>query len=180
MPTPVTIPGYITGTWNIDPSNLDVSFSVRHLGVSKAHGRFNEIAGKIVTGETLEQSSVSARIGTGSVDTGFPSRDSYIENDDVLATDEHKEMIFVSTGIRPAGTAYSIDGDLTIRGVTRPVTLSAEIGGFAADSSGRKVAGASGSVAVKRSDFGIAKNIPTMVIGEEIEIMLDIYAILES
>jgi polyisoprenoid-binding protein YceI len=175
------IPGYTTGTWSIDPNNSDVSFSARHLGVSKAHGRFNQVTGKIVTGENPEKSSVSATISADGIDTGFPSRDSYIKGADVLATDEYGELTFVSSGVRSAGAAYEMDGDLTIRGVTRPVTLTIEIGGFVDDpTSGSKVAGASAKTTIKRSDFGLAKKVPAMVVSEDIELTLDIYAVLDN
>jgi polyisoprenoid-binding protein YceI len=174
-----TVPGYIAGTWSIDPANSDISFTVRHLGVSKAHGRFNEVSGRIVTGESVEQSSVSATIVADSVDTGFPSRDTYIKGGDVLAVADHKELSFVSTNIRPAGDGYEIAGTLTIRGVTRPVTLSAEIGGITDDpTTGKKVLGASAITTIKRDDFGLAVGVPGMVVSDDINIRLDIYATL--
>lgn len=170
----------IAGTWTIDPGNSDVSFSVRHLGVSRVHGRFNQVAGQIVLGEVPERSSVSATITADSIDTGVPGRDGFIRGGDVLAVDDHKELTFSSSAVRPAGSAYEIDGDLTIRGITRPVTLTVELGGFADDpASGNKVAGGSARGVLQRGDFGLAKNVPALVVGEEIELTLDIYAVLD-
>ena len=95
------VPGYVTGTWRINPVNSEVRFTVRHLGVSKVHGRFKNVAGAVVTGEALEQSSVTATIDAAGVDTGFPARDAYLRGADVLAADEHRkasvEMLFHRT-----------------------------------------------------------------------------------
>lgn len=173
------IPGYIPGSWRINPFNSDVSFSVRHLGVSWVHGRFNKMSGEIVTGDTLDQSSVSATIIAESIDTGFVGRDTYIKGDNVLATSQHRELSFVSTGIRNSGTEYLVDGNLAIRGVTRPVTLLAQIGGFGEDpAEGDKVVGISATTTIMRTEFGFSEKIPPSIIGGEVKIRLDIQATL--
>lgn len=181
MSDETSVPGYVAGNWTINPFNSDVGFTVRHLGVSWVHGRFNEVSGEIVTGETVGRSSVSATINADSIDTGFPGRDTYIKGDNVLATPEHKQLSFVSTGVRASGTDCFIDGDLTIRGVTKPVTLAAEIGGFAADpAEGNTVLGISATTTITRGDFGFSEKIPSVVIGDEVDIRLDIQATLNT
>ena len=129
----VEFPGYTAGMWSIDPANSEAGFSVRHLGVARVHGRFNAIDGTINVGPTVEQSSVTARIEPDSIDTGFPARDGYIRGEDVLATGEHKQIVFQSTAVRRGPDGLLIDGELTIRSVTRPVTLTAQVGGFGVD-----------------------------------------------
>ncbi|MGV4981624.1 YceI family protein [Streptomyces sp. NRAIS4] len=176
-----TIPGYTAGTWAIDASDSEVRFTVRHLGVTRVHGRFNVFDGTIRTGETVEQSSVTARIETDSIDTGYGARDGYIRGDDVLAADQNKELVFRSTQVRRHEDRFQIDGELTMRGVTKAVTLVAEPGGFGTDPVRKvPVLGVSASVTVSRTDFGLAPHIPTAVVGETVRITLDIQASLAS
>lgn len=174
----LSIPGYTSGTWTIDPANSQVGFTVRHLGVATVHGRFNEVTGEIVTGESLENSSVQATISADSIDTGFPARDTYIKGDDVLAVGEHKALTFASTGVRSASGQYLVDGELTVRGITRPVTFTVEPGGFGADPTkdNLKVLGLSARTTVKRSDFELSSPIPAGIISENITIQLDVQA----
>ncbi|HEU5421890.1 MAG TPA: YceI family protein [Streptosporangiaceae bacterium] len=177
MTTPAQIPGYQAGTWIIEPVNSDVSFTVRYLGVTRVHGRFNEIAGEIVTGPTVAGSSVRASIAAASIDTGFPGRDNYLRGGDVLRADEHKELSFVSTGIRAAAGELAIDGGLTIRGVTRPVSLALQPGGFAADpAEGGHVLGLSATTTITRAEFGFSQKLPAAVISDSITVQLDIQA----
>lgn len=166
-----------TGTWAIDRTNSQVGFSVRHLGVLRVHGRFNDITGRIVTGDTIEQSTVSARIGADSIDTGFPVRDGYIRGIDVLATADHRAMTFTSRTIRAAGANYLVDGELTIRGVARPITITARLGGFGADpTTGQAVLGVSAAITIKRADFGFSPDVPSTVVGTDVDLAFDIYA----
>lgn len=170
-----------TGTWAIDRTNSHVSFSVRHLGVLRVHGRFNDVTGRIVTGDSIEQSTVSARIGADSIDTGFPARDGYIKGADVLAAGDHKAITFNSRTIRPAGANYLVDGELAIRGATRPITMTAHLGGFGVDpATGQSVLGVSAAITLKRADFAFAPQIPSTVIGADVDIAFDIYARLVS
>lgn len=181
MDMKTVIPGYVVGSWRINPFNSDVSFTVRHLGVSWVHGRFNDVTGEVVTGDTLDHSSVSATITAASIDTGFAGRDTYIRGENVLAASDHKKLSFVSTGIRNSGSEYWVDGDLTIRGISKPVTLLARIGGFGTDpAEGDKVVGISAATTIARADFGFSEKIPSSIIGGEVEIRLDIQATLNA
>jgi polyisoprenoid-binding protein YceI len=143
------IPGYLAGTRAIDASGSEVGFTVRHLGVARVHGRFNVFDGTIRTGETIERSSVTARIETDSIDTGYSARDGCIRGDDVLAADRHKELAFRSTRPRPHEDRFLIDGEPTLRGVSKELTLVAELGGFGTDPvRGVPVLGVSASVRI--------------------------------
>lgn len=176
-----SIPGYLAGTWTIDASGSEVGFTVRHLGVVRVHGRFNVFEGTIRTGETIERSSVTARIETDSIDTGYSARDGYIRGEDVLAADRHKELAFRSTRVRPHEDRFLIDGELTLRGVTKALTLVAEIGGFGTDPvRGVPVLGVSASATVSRTDFGLAPHVPSAVVGETVRITLDVQASLDA
>ncbi|WP_020495023.1 YceI family protein [Sciscionella marina] len=176
-----TIPGYITGTWDIDATHSNISFTVRHLGVSKVRGRFDEVSGSITTGERVEDSSVTATIAAASVDTGNADRDTHIKAEEFLNAEKHESLSFSSTGIRADGEDYAIDGELTVRGVTKQVTLAAEVGGIGDGlAEGSTVIGISARTEIKRSDFEVAPNVPTGVLGDKITIELDIEALLRK
>jgi polyisoprenoid-binding protein YceI len=181
MRAPTTVaPGYIAGTWKISPVNSEVRFTIRHLGVSNVHGRFKKIEGTIVTGDVLERSSVSARIAAASVDTGFPARDDYLRGGDVLAADEHRDLKFTSTCVRMGVGSLLVDGELTIRNITRPLTLAVEVGGFADDPvDSVQVLGLSATATLRRSELGFGAKVPPLVVGEEITMQLDIHAVRE-
>jgi polyisoprenoid-binding protein YceI len=175
------IPGYTAGTWTIDAANSEVRFTVRHLGVARVHGRFNVFAGTIETGDTVEQSLVTVRIETDSIDTGYSARDGYISGDDVLAADRHKELTFRSTRVHRHEDRFLIDGELTLRGATKSVTLVAELGGFGTDPMrGVPVLGINASVTISRTDIGLAPHVPTAVVGDPLQVTLDIQASLDG
>lgn len=178
MSSPTTaVPGHVAGTWKISPVNSEVRFTVRHLGVSKVHGRFKDVAGVIITSDAPQQSSVRATISAASVDTGFPARDAYLCGDGVLAADDHSRLRFASTGIRTSDSALLVDGELTIRCVTRPVTVAVTLGGFAEDPvDSVQVLGLSGTTTLHRRDFELAASVPPLIVGEDIAVELDIYA----
>lgn len=182
MSTPTTtIPNYIAGTFDIDPVHSDITFTVRHLGVSKVRGRFNDVSGQIVTGESIEDSKVSAKIDATTVDTKNDQRDEHVKGEDFLHVAEHTSLAFASKGVRVDGEDFLIDGDLTLRGVTKPVTLTAELGGFGDGmQEGSKVVGVSAKTEIKRSDFEVGVNIPTAVVSDKITIELDIEAVQQA
>ena len=114
-PTAQTIPGYVAGTWDIDPAHSEVSFLVRHMVVSKVRGRFNDFEGTIVTGEDPTASTVKATIAAGSIDTNQEQRDAHVRSADFLDVENHPTLSFTSTGLRPNGDHYVLEGDFTIR-----------------------------------------------------------------
>lgn len=182
MGAPTTeVPGYLTGTWTVDPVHSDVTFTVRHLGVSKVRGRFNEVTATIVTGEHILGSTVTATIQTASIDTKNEDRDAHVKAADFLDVENHPAITFASTGIRLDDGEYLIDGDLTLHGVTKPVTLAAELGGFADGmAEGSKVLGISARTEISRIEFGVGAGVPTAVLGDKIKIELDIEAVLQA
>ncbi len=146
------IPGYVAGTWEIDPTHSDVSFAVRHMMVSKVRGHFSGVSGRIVTGEDVTQSSVTADIDVETFDTGNAQRDQHIRSRDFLHAEQFPTMSYRSTGVRRDGDDLVVDGELTLHGVTRPVVLALEITGFG----------------------------PGVVVGDTIQISLDIQGVLQS
>jgi polyisoprenoid-binding protein YceI len=183
--TTTTIPGYVAGTWKIDPVHSDVSFTVRHMMVSKVRGRFGTFEGEIVTAPDPLDSSVTATIDLGSVDTNNPQRDAHIRSSDFFAVDAHPTMTFRSTGIRPAGEGlYVVDGELTLRGVTRALSLDLEFNGFGPDPYGGIRAGFSATTELNRRDFGIDISMPLdgggVVVGDKVTVSLEIEAVLDQ
>jgi polyisoprenoid-binding protein YceI len=177
MSTPtINIPGYVTGTWSIDPIHSDVSFTVRHLGVSKVRGQFNTFSGEIVTAENPLDSKVTATIDADSFHSRQEQRDAHVKGEDFLHVGEHPELKFVSTGVRQNGEDFLLDGELTIRGVTKPVTLDLEINGFGDGMDGSPVVGISASTEISRKDFGVHGGGAGAVVGDKIKIDLEIEA----
>jgi len=109
------VPGYIAGTWDIDANHSDVSFSVRHMMVSKVRGRFNGVSGRLVTGDDLLDSSVTAEIDVTSFDTGNPQRDEHIRSADFLHATQFPTMTYRSSGLRWDGDQLMVDGDTALR-----------------------------------------------------------------
>src|SRR6202522_3139989 len=128
--TAVTIPGYVTGTWSIDPVHSEVSFVVRYMMVSKMSGRFDKFERTVTTAPDPLQSSVTGTVDLSSVNTGEPNRDNHIRSADFFEVESHPTLTFQSTGVRPDGDNFLLDRNLTIHGNTRPVTLKLEVNGF--------------------------------------------------
>lgn len=180
--TQSTIPGYLAGTWEIDATHSDVSFSVRHMMVSKVRGRFTGISGRVVTGADVAESSVTAEIDVTTFDTGNAQRDEHIRSTDFLHTEQHPTMTYRSTGVRHDGDDLVVDGELTLHGVTREVPLALEITGFGPDAFGGTRAGFAATTKINRRDFGIDITVPLdgggVVVGDTIQISLDIQGVL--
>ncbi|OLT40344.1 hypothetical protein BJF85_25135 [Saccharomonospora sp. CUA-673] len=181
MSAATQIPGYIVGTWTIDPVHSEVTFITRHLGVSKVRGQFTNFEGKITTGEGLDSSSVTATIQADSIFTKNDQRDEHVKGEDFLDVAKFPTLEFRSTGVRAEGDGYVIDGELTLHGVTKPVTLEAELGGFGDGmSEGSKVIGIEASTEINRSDFEVATGFPSAVVADKVKIVLDIEAVLDN
>src|SRR5689334_13410212 len=179
------LPGYVAGRWAIDRAHSSVSFSVRHLMVSKVRGQFADFDGEIVTGADPLDSSVTATVDLSSIDTGNADRDAHIRSADFFDVDTHPTLAFRSTGVRPDGEDFVVDGELSLHGVTRPVSLKLEVNGFQhASPFGDVRAGFSASTEINRKDYGIEFNMPLegggVVVGEKVQIALEIEAILQQ
>jgi polyisoprenoid-binding protein YceI len=177
-----TIPGYVAGTWTIDPVHSDVGFSVRHMMVSKVRGKFAKFSGQLVTADDVLDSSVTAEIELSSIDTGAEQRDAHLRSPDFFDTDNHPLMTYRSTGIRAAGDGYVIDGELTLKGVTKSVPLALDINGFGPDPFGGTRAGFTASTEINRQDFGVNWNAAMetggVVVSDKVTIHLEIEAVL--
>ena len=182
--TAVEIPGYVTGTWTIDPVHSEVSFVVRHMMVSKVRGRFDKFEGTITTSGDPLASTVTADVDLASVNTGNETRDNHIRSEDFFHVEKHPTMTFRSTGLRPDGEDYLLYGDLTLRGVTNPVTFRLELNGFGPDPYGGTRAGFSATAEINRNDWNVSFNgaIPgsdnALILSDKITVNLEIEAVL--
>jgi polyisoprenoid-binding protein YceI len=179
-----TIPGYRTGTWQIDPVHSEVSFSVRHMMVSKVRGHFTDFSGTIVTAERPTDSNVTATINLSSIDTRSEPRDNHIRSADFFDVESHPIMTYRSTGVSGDGENWTVDGELTLHGVTRSVPLNLELNGFTADPFGGQRVGFSATAEINRRDFGIDISVPMdgggVVVGDKISINLEVEAVLDE
>jgi polyisoprenoid-binding protein YceI len=180
----VGIPGYIAGTWDIDPVHSHVGFVARHLMVSKVRGNFGKFEGQIVTAEDPLQSSATATIDTTSFDTGNDQRNSDVKSENFLDVANHPTMTYRSTRIWQDGDKLYADGDLTIRGVSNPVELIVEVNGFGPDPYGGTRLGLSATGEINRNDYGISFNmaLPTggVMISEKIQLTIEVEATLKT
>jgi polyisoprenoid-binding protein YceI len=181
--TTPTIPGYVAGTWAIDPVHSEVGFTVRHMMVSKVRGRFTGFSGEFVTGAGPLDSRVTATIELSSIDTGSADRDNHIRSADFFEVEAHQVMTYRSTGVRPHGDGFVLDGELTLKGVTKPVSLDVELGGFGPDPFGGVRAGFTATGEIKRSDFGVDFNAVMetggVVVGDKVTLLLEIEGVLQ-
>jgi polyisoprenoid-binding protein YceI len=172
-----------TGTWAIDPVHSTVGFSVRHLMVSKVRGTFDTFTGAIVVAEDGTP-SVTAEIAVDSINTRNEQRDAHVRSADYFDAEKYPTATFNSTAVRPAGDTYLVDGDFTLKGVTRPVTLELEFNGVSPGMGHGEVAGFEASVVLNRKDFGIDIDMPLetggTVVGDKITITLEIEALKQA
>lgn len=172
------------GTWVIDSSHSEVGFTVRHLMVSKVRGLFEKFSGTITVADDFTASKVEATIDAASVSTRDEARDNHIRTNDFFGVEEHPTWTFVSTGISSKGSDYALAGDLTIKGVTKPVTLDLEVLGVNKDPWGNTKVGFTASTKINRKDFGIEWNAPLetggILVSDDVTITLEIQAALQA
>ena len=182
----VEIPGYVAGTWVIDPVHSEVSFVVRHMMVSKVRGRFDKFEGTFVTGEDPLSSSVTASVDLSSINTGQEQRDAHIRSADFFEVEKYPKMTFVSTAVKTAEEGFVLEGDLTLKGITKPVAFNLEVNGIGPDAYGGTRIGFSAETQIGRSDFGVSFNGPIpgvpggAVVSENVTINLEIEGVLQA
>lgn len=174
------ITGLTPGTWNVDHSHSAISFSARHLMISKVRGRFESFSGTITVTEDPLHSTVQAVADTKSVTTGDESRDVHLRSADFFDVDNYPELSFVSTGIEEHGDDFRLAGLLTVKNVTKPVVFDLEFDGVSTDPWGNTKAGFSAATEINRKDFGLEWNVALeaggVLVGDKVKIQLDIQA----
>ncbi len=184
MSTTTTPAGLVAGTWTIDPVHSEVGFSVRHLMVSKVKGRFTTFEGTITVSEDISTAKVDVTIDAASLDTRDENRDGHVKSADFLDAATYPNLTFRSTAVRAKGSDYEIDGELSLHGVTKPVTLATEFNGVSPDPWGGQRAGFSAETEINRNDFGVDIKLPLdgggVVVGDKIKVTLEIEAVLQQ
>ncbi len=168
----------VAGHWPVDLAHSSVSFTVRHLGVSKVRGRFNTFDVDVVIGATLDDTSINANIDVASIDTGNADRDAHVLSADILDVTRRPTLEFRSTRVTDVGGHYAVDGDLTIGEITQPITLAVELGGVETFPGGPRHAGFEATTQIKRKDFDIDIALPpgvsSVALGDVIKIEIDL------
>jgi polyisoprenoid-binding protein YceI len=182
----VEIPGYIAGTWAIDPVHSEVSFVVRHMMVSKVRGRFDKFEGTFTTAENPLESTVTASVDLSTINTGQEQRDAHIRSADFFEVDKYPTMTFVSTGIKQAEEGFFLEGDLTIKDVTKAVAFELEVTGFGPDAYGGTRCGFSATTQIDRHDYHVDFNGPIpgvpggVAVSANVTINLEIEGVLQA
>jgi polyisoprenoid-binding protein YceI len=172
--------GLQAGTWSIDPSHSEIGFTARHL-MSKVRGLFEKFEGQVVTGD---QPSASATIDLNSINTRDENRDAHLRSGDFFDVENSGPMTFRSTKVEQGGKGLLVTGDLTIKGVSKPVTLDVEYLGSETDPWGGTRAGFEGTTQISRKEWGVDFNIPMdggrLLVGDKIDITVAVQAVLQQ
>lgn len=172
------------GQWEIDPEHTSAGFVARHLMVTKVRGTFSALAGYIDVAENPEDSLVEIVIEAASISTGAEDRDTHIKSEDFLDVENYPEIRFVSTAVQPSGGSWKLIGDLTIKGITNPVSLNFEFYGVSDDPWGNSKATFSASTTVMREEWGLNWNVALdsggVLVSKKIIIEIEVQASLGS
>jgi polyisoprenoid-binding protein YceI len=167
----------IAGTWNIDASHSEVGFTVRHL-MSKVRGQFTSFEGSLTTGDSLESTRATATVDLNSIDTRDAQRDGHLRSADFFDVEKHGQMTFTTTSF----DGSVAQGELTLKGVTKPVELDVEFLGIGQDPWGGQRLGFEATTTINRKDWGVDFNIPLdggkVLIGDKVTVHLAVEAVL--
>ncbi len=167
-----------TSVWTLDKNHSEVDFSVRHMGISNVHGRFGIADGKILLNDAdITKSSVTVTIDTTTVDTGVAQRDNDLKSDHFFDVAKFPTATFASTSVAKTGNGLTVTGNLTVHGITKPVTLDVEGPGDPINGMDHKPhMGFSATTTVKRADFGIAPNMPSAMVADDVKLQIELDA----
>jgi polyisoprenoid-binding protein YceI len=177
-----TVPA--AGVWEIDQSHSDLRITARHLMVARVRGTFEEFAGTIVVAENPVESRVEFEAKAASVTTGTADRDTHLRSPDFLDAEQYPLITFASTAIAPAGDDWKLTGDLTIRGVTKPVTFDMTFEGAMTDPYGNSKAAFRAVGEIDRKEWGLSWNVPLegggVLVSEKFKLEFDVEAGLQG
>jgi polyisoprenoid-binding protein YceI len=169
-----TIHDLPAGTWTVDPSHSELGFVARHLMVTKVRGQFKEFEGSVKVGDDITDSQVTAVAQLASIDTGSADRDTHLRSADFFDVENNPTMSFTSTEV----TEDTLKGDLTIKGVTKPVVFDLDFNGLATDTWGNQKAGFEAETEINRKDFGLEWNVALegggVLVSEKVKIKLEV------
>jgi polyisoprenoid-binding protein YceI len=165
-----------TSTWVPDKAHSDVDFAILHMSLAKVHGHFGNIGGSIVWNDSdITKSTVSVTIDVTTIDTGVPGRDNDLKSANFFDVSQFPTATFVSTSISKTATGLMVVGNLTLHGVTKPVTLTVEGPTGPINGMGHKLhAGFSATTTINRTDFGIAPKMPATMVGDDVALSIDL------
>ena len=162
------------GIWNVDASHSEVGFIARHLMVSKVRGQFKDFSAVVTVAQPFELSTVEATVQLASIDTNSADRDTHLKSGDFFDAENNPVMTFTSTKV----TDTTLEGELTIKGTTRPVRFDLDFGGVTADPWGGTRAGFEATAEINRKDFDLSWNVAVegggLLVGEKVKITLDV------
>lgn len=148
-----------TTNWSLDPTHSELQFKVKHLMITTVTGSLNVISASLISeSDDFEGAKITFEAETGSIDTGNKDRDNHLTSGDFFDAETHPKISFTSTSFKKDGTDYVLQGDLTVKGTTKPVKLNVEFGGIATDPWGNTKAGFTISGKINRTDFGLSWN----------------------
>lgn len=160
MTETATRPDIKTGVWTLEKDHTTISFVAKHLMVTRVRGEFEAYDASVDIADDLTASRIEVSIDAASINTGAEDRDNHLRSADFLDVENYPKLTFVSTEINPDGDGWSITGDLTIRDVTRPITLDAIYEGTVTDPWGNTRVGFSAGAVLVREDWGLTWNAP--------------------
>lgn len=169
-----------TTKWQLDPAHSEVTFRVRHLVIATVSGRFSRFSADVTTeGDDFSTADIEFKVDTASIDTGMDVRDEHLRSDDFFNSEKFPELVFRSTGIKKTGDdTYQLEGNLTIRDITKPVSLTAEFGGTMLDPYGNLKAGFEVSGKLNRKEFGLRWDAVTeaggAVVSDEVKLQANV------
>jgi len=174
-----------TGTWAVDPAHSRVEFSVKHLGIATVRGHFGEFEGTLEIGDDLASAVAQGTVRVGSIDTNEDARDAHLRSADFFDAESHPELSFRSTTIRPVDEdTFEIDGEFTMRGVTKPIVLRAEVQGTEEDPWGNERVALEVTGTVNRGEWGMTFNqvlgSGNKLVSDKVKLALDISAIKQA
>lgn len=174
----------VAGTWTLDPTHTILTFEARHMMISKVRGAFGSAAGTIEVAENPTQSTVDVTIDAASVESGTEDRDNHLRSPDFFDVENHPEIVFKGTGVEVTDDGYQINGELTVKDVTRPVTLDFEFTGGLIDPYGNARVAFSATTEVDREDWDLTWNMPLetggFLVGKKIKLFVDTEATLNT
>jgi polyisoprenoid-binding protein YceI len=173
-------------SWVIDPTHSEIQFKVKHLVISTVTGSFKTFEGNVETdGDDLTTANISFSADVASIDTNQAQRDEHLRSAEFFDAENHPKLTFTSTSLEKTGDeTYKLKGDLTIKGVTKPVVLDAEYGGSMTDFYGQNKAGFEITGKINRKEFGLTWSATTeaggVVVGDEIKLVINIQLIKQA
>jgi polyisoprenoid-binding protein YceI len=165
-----------TSTWTPDKAHSEVDFTVQHMGISNVHGRFGNLGGTLVMNDAdPTKSTVNVTIDVSTVDTGVSMRDNDLKSDHFFDVAHYPTATFVSTSVTKNGNGLTVNGNLTLHGVTKPVTLQVEGPAGPVEGMGNKMhEGWTATTTLSRTAFGVGANMPAKMVGDDIKLTIDL------